>query len=63
VTGSSTLSDPITADPEASLEEIAKVMVRHNIDTLPLLDQGRLVGITGKEDLLRMPMPSRNILR
>lgn len=51
-------NDPITVDPETSLEDIATLMVRHNIHTLPVLDQNRLVGIIGKEDILRTLMPA-----
>jgi CBS domain-containing protein len=47
---------PITVDPEAALEDIATVMVKHNIHTVPVLDDGRLVGIIGKEDILRTLM-------
>jgi len=50
--------DPITVDPETSLEDIATLMVKHNIHTLPVLDQSRLVGIIGKEDILRTLMPT-----
>ena len=48
--------DPITVDPETSLEDIATLMVKHKIHTLPVLDQGRIVGIIGKEDILRTLM-------
>lgn len=44
--------DPITVGPETSLEEIATLMVKHNIHTLPVLDNDKLVGIIGKEDIL-----------
>ena len=44
--------DPITIGPETSLEEIATLMVKHNIHTLPVLDNDKLVGIIGKEDIL-----------
>ncbi len=50
--------DPITIDPDASLEDIATLMVNNNIHTLPVLDSGRLVGIIGKEDVLRTIMPA-----
>lgn len=50
--------DPLTVDPETSLEEIATLMVKHNIHTLPVFDGDRLVGIIGKEDVLRTLMPS-----
>jgi CBS domain-containing protein len=51
--------DPITVDPETSLEDIATLMVKHNVHTLPVLDQDTLVGIIGKEDILRTLMPAR----
>jgi len=31
-------------------------MVKHTIHTLPVLDQDKLVGIIGKEDILRTLM-------
>lgn len=51
--------DPITVDPETSLEEIATLMVKHNIHTLPVFDQGAMVGIIGKADILRTLMPTQ----
>ena len=48
--------DPITVGPETGLEDIATMMVKHKIHTLPVLDQGRIVGIIGKEDILRTLM-------
>jgi CBS domain-containing protein len=52
--------DPITVDPETGLEDIATLMVKHNIHTLPVLDRGWLVGIIGKEDILRTLMPGES---
>jgi CBS domain-containing protein len=51
-------SDPITIDPETSLEDIATLMVNNNVHTLPVIEGGLLVGIIGKEDVLRTLMPS-----
>jgi CBS domain-containing protein len=48
---------PITVSPESSLEEIAKLMVSKKIHTLPVVDQGKLVGVVGKEDVLRTLLP------
>ena len=48
--------DPMTVDPETGLEDIATLMVKHNIHTVPVLDRGWLVGIIGKEDVLRTLM-------
>jgi len=49
-------TDPLTVDPEAGLEDIATLMVKHNIHTVPVLENGWLVGIIGKEDILRTLM-------
>ncbi|MBN2516969.1 MAG: CBS domain-containing protein [Deltaproteobacteria bacterium] len=54
--GEAMTRDPITVGPEAGLEDIATLMVKHTIHTLPVLDQGTLVGIIGKEDILRTLM-------
>ncbi len=51
--------NPRTVDPETSIEEIATIMVRKNIHTLPVLEKGKLVGVIGKEDVLRTLMPER----
>ncbi len=51
-------ADPLTVDVETSLEDIATLMVKHNVHTLPILDRGELVGIIGKEDVLRTLMPT-----
>ena len=49
--------EPITADPETSIEELATLMVDKNFHTIPVVDEGKLVGIVGKEDILRTLMP------
>ena len=45
--------NPETVNPEASLEEIATLMVSKGFHTLPVVERGKLVGIIGKEDVLR----------
>ena len=52
--------DPITISPESSLEEIAKLMVDKKLHTLPVVEQGKLVGIVGKEDVLRTLLPGED---
>ena len=49
--------DPVTIDPDANLEDVATLMVKHSIHTVPVLEGGWLVGIIGKEDILRTLMP------
>ncbi len=48
----------VTVDAETNLEEIATLMVKGNIHTLPVLENGYLVGVIGKEDILRTLIPS-----
>lgn len=45
--------DPIAVDPEATVEEIASLMVDKSFHTIPVVDQGKLVGIIGKQDILK----------
>jgi CBS domain-containing protein len=45
--------DVITVDEEASVEYIATIMTEKKIHTLPVLREGKLVGIIGKKDLIR----------
>jgi len=44
---------PVTVNPDTGIEEIAAFMVEKNYHTLPVVDAGKLVGIVGKEDVLR----------
>ena len=48
---------PFTIAPETTVEEVATLMVTKNIHTLPVVEGGKLVGIVGKEDILRTLMP------
>lgn len=51
--------DPVTVGPEMELEEAATLMVDRNFHTLPVVENGRLVGVVGKEDILRTLLPSK----
>ena len=53
-------ADPVTVDAETGLEDIATLMIKHNVHTIPVLDNGHLVGIIGKEDILRTLIPDDN---
>ncbi len=46
-------SDPVTVTPDTTIETIAGLMVDSNLHTLPVEEDGKLVGIIGKEDVLR----------
>ncbi|AGF77088.1 CBS-domain-containing membrane protein [Desulfocapsa sulfexigens DSM 10523] len=44
---------PKTISPDTRLDEIATIMAEDNIHTLPVLDEGKLVGIIGKKDIIK----------
>jgi len=45
--------NPVTVSLETSIEALASLMVDNNFHTLPVVDRGKLVGIVGKEDVLK----------
>lgn len=51
--GQAMVTNPVTVTPETELTEIATLMVEKKYHTLPVLDAGKLVGVIGKEDVLR----------
>jgi len=46
--------DPVTVDADATLEEAAALMIDHKINALPVLSNGKLVGIITETDIFRM---------
>lgn len=44
---------PKSVSPQTPIDEIATVMVNEKLYTLPVVDGGKLVGVVGKEDILR----------
>jgi CBS domain-containing protein len=53
-----------TVSPEATVSEVAKLLVAHNISALPVCDaDGALVGIISEGDLLRPFTESRSLKR
>jgi len=44
---------PTTVRPSTPIDEIATLMVDSQYHSLPVVDNGRVVGIVGKEDILR----------
>ena len=45
--------NPVTVQTDTSIEELASLMVDKNFHTLPVVDEGKLVGVVGKEDVLK----------
>jgi CBS-domain-containing membrane protein len=50
-------TNPVTVRPDTSIEEVAALMVDHNFHTIPVVHEGKLVGIVGKEDILKTLIP------
>jgi CBS-domain-containing membrane protein len=45
--------NPVTVDPETDIEDVAKLMVDNKYHTLPVMEGDKVVGIVGKEDVLK----------
>jgi len=45
--------EPVTVSPETDIEDIAKLMVDKKYHTLPVMEGDKVVGIVGKEDVLK----------
>lgn len=45
--------DPLTTTPDTPLKEAARIMVRHRVSGLPVMEGDRLVGIVTEGDFLR----------
>lgn len=51
-------SNPITVGPDATLDEVAQLMLQHQIGAIPVVDaDGRLLGIIREEDFLAQERP------
>ncbi|MEW6076200.1 MAG: CBS domain-containing protein [Thermodesulfobacteriota bacterium] len=46
--------DPVSVEPDTAIDEVASLMVEKHFHTIPVVDDGRLVGVLGKEDVLKM---------
>jgi CBS-domain-containing membrane protein len=44
---------PVTVGPDTDIEEVARLMVDKKYHTLPVVEDGKVVGIVGKEDVLK----------
>ncbi len=59
--------DPITVAPDATIRDAAKLMLEHKIGGLPVVENGKLVGIITESDIFRVlaqePEPSVETLK
>ena len=54
--GEAMTPDPVTVDPGMTIDEVATLMVDRKFHTLPVVEGGLLVGVIGKEDVLKTLM-------
>lgn len=45
--------DPVTVDADASIEDVATLMVDRNVSRLPVVEGGTVIGIVSKSDIVR----------
>lgn len=45
--------NPVTVSPDTGIEAVAGLMVDNSFHTLPVVKEGKLAGIVGKEDVLK----------
>lgn len=44
----------VTIGPDEDLEALAELMVKRRVNPVPVVEDGRLVGIVGRSDIIRM---------
>ena len=45
--------EPVTVSPDTDIEDVAKLMVDKKYHTLPIVEGDKVVGVVGKEDVLK----------
>jgi CBS domain-containing protein len=54
-TASEIMSEPaVTVTPEATIEELAEIMIGRGMNPIPVVENGRLVGIVSRADIIRL---------
>jgi len=53
---------PVTTRPDADVAEVAEQMLDHDVRSIPVLDDGILVGIISRRDILRSMVRSDDVL-
>ncbi|MBA3906722.1 MAG: CBS domain-containing protein [Pseudonocardiales bacterium] len=48
-----TTTTPLTFRPDDDLADVVSLMLEHNVRSAPIIDDGRLVGIVSRRDVLR----------
>jgi CBS domain-containing protein len=53
---------PITANPDADVADIADMMLRHNVRSVPIVEDRDVVGIVSRRDILRTAVRGDDVL-
>lgn len=51
------IKNPVTAHPDMPVSEIASLMVEKHFHTIPVVEGKKVVGVIGKEDILKTLIP------
>jgi CBS domain-containing protein len=51
--GEAMSSPPVTVEPETSVAQAGRLMITHGVNRLPVVSDGKLVGIIARSDLVR----------
>ncbi|MCP3872754.1 MAG: CBS domain-containing protein, partial [Desulfobacteraceae bacterium] len=54
------VTEPVSVQPDTPISDIASLMVEKHFHTIPVVKEKKLVGIIGKEDILRVLMTGKN---
>ena len=54
-------SPVLSASPETGIEEVEQEFVRHGVSAMPVVQQGQIVGIISRSDLMLVPVLSAAI--
>lgn len=46
--------NPVTVSPDTPVDKLADLMVEKKFHTIPVVQDGKLVGVVGKKDMLRL---------
>ncbi|MCK5825438.1 MAG: CBS domain-containing protein [Desulfuromusa sp.] len=46
--------DPVTCSPDTTVRELAGLMSQHRVHLLPVVDDGKMVGVVARLDLIRV---------
>jgi CBS domain-containing protein len=46
-------ADPVTVSPDATVEDVATLLVEREVSRVPVMDGGTLIGIVSKSDIVR----------